>query len=556
MSDTKDEQETKRTGRKINRTPATGGAAPRGKTPPPNSKKAQAEARRNQLAQERLAAAEKQRVKKETEQRVAEHLARKKELQARERTGAGAQAASGTQGGRKQGAASANARNRKQQATATSSASSATKANGAAGKRQAAAATSRSGKQQGAANARSGKQQAKANARGGKQQAAQATRGGKQKNTPHRGTPQHDPNHAPIYNQYDGTNPAQAEGDTQKKRGGRKSRPLTKATIRRRKRIANFVAALLVVAIVVIGIVCSVTLIFKVKTIELQSPTGETEVDTGIYTEASILAKLDSAIEDNFVSFSTAAQEQILQEAFPLLDNIEVVRDYPDTIVVCVEPAVETYTMQIASGWVILSEQLHVMSTSVTQPDLLWIVGATPSTYVAGQSLAFTQEIEAEWYEDIANASNLQALLAAETQARSDAQIETLVSLIDTLEEAELLSEITAIDFDGVDGISFLYQDRIAVLVGTSNSISYKLDIVRYVLQNENGDGCASTDTGLLDVSYQNTDGTITTVFSQGVVTFPLVSGTTAEQDTTVEEDAEDAEDTESEDDEAVVETA
>ncbi len=332
-------------------------------------------------------------------------------------------------------------------------------------------------------------------------------------------------NHAPLYNQDDNISAQPAKPTRKKRRKARKvAKPLSKASIRRRNRIRAVVAGLLVLVLVTVGIVYSMNLLFRVKTIEIQTPSGETPADTGVYTQDVILARLGISLDDHFFSFSTAEQEAVLQEALPLLENIQVLRDYPDTILVRVEPAVATYTMEIASGWIVLSEQLHVMETVSEQPDLLVLVGATPSTYVAGQSLAFVQTLEDAWYEEIGETSDLQSLITAETQARSDAQIETLTTVLEALEEAALMEDITAIDFNGSDGISFLYQDRITVLIGTTNSLAYKLQIVQYILWNENGDGCADTDTGLLDVSYQSADGTISTTFSASEVVFPLDS--------------------------------
>ncbi|MFI3169309.1 MAG: FtsQ-type POTRA domain-containing protein [Faecalibacterium sp.] len=293
---------------------------------------------------------------------------------------------------------------------------------------------------------------------------------------------------------------------------------LTRKAVRRRKAIRNLVAGLLMLILVVVGIGYSINLLFRVKSIELQTPDGQVPADTGIYTEEIILAKLDIALDDHFLSFSTDAQEALLQEALPLLENIEVIRDYPDGVIIRLEPAVETYTMEIADGWLILSGEMHVMDTVTQQPSLLVLSGATPSTYVAGQSLAFVQTLEDDWYEGQTETDIevLQSLASQEMQTRSDAQVEALQSLIESLEQAELLADITELTFDGEDGITFYYQDRITVLIGTTNSLEYKLSLAQYILWNENGDGCAETDTGVLDVSYQSADGTITTTFAQG----------------------------------------
>jgi cell division protein FtsQ len=66
-----------------------------------------------------------------------------------------------------------------------------------------------------------------------------------------------------------------------------------------------------------------------------------------------------------------------------------------------------------------------------------------------------------------------------------------------------------------------LYEDRISVLLGTTNELEYKMQFARYLLLNEEGKGCAATDTGVIDCSHVRTDGTIRPTFAQGKATMP-----------------------------------
>ena len=60
-------------------------------------------------------------------------------------------------------------------------------------------------------------------------------------------------------------------------------------------------------------------------------------------------------------------------------------------------------------------------------------------------------------------------------------------------------ADVTRIEFADVDEMAFLYQDRISVWLGTLNELEYKLKLAKHVLLNEDGKGCAATDTGKLD---------------------------------------------------------
>ena len=59
------------------------------------------------------------------------------------------------------------------------------------------------------------------------------------------------------------------------------------------------------------------------------------------------------------------------------------------------------------------------------------------------------------------------------------------------------------------------------MLLGTLNDLDYKLDRARYMLNNEDGKGCAATDTGRLDFSHVSAGSTRKIYFAQGEPTLP-----------------------------------
>ena len=83
-----------------------------------------------------------------------------------------------------------------------------------------------------------------------------------------------------------------------------------------------------------------------------------------------------------------------------------------------------------------------------------------------------------------------------------------------------------------------LYQDRARVLLGTLKELDYKLKLAQYVLLNQDGKGCAATDTGLLDLSHLSASSTRKFRFAQGEPTLPsgyLVPEVSTPEETPVE---------------------
>ena len=82
-------------------------------------------------------------------------------------------------------------------------------------------------------------------------------------------------------------------------------------------------------------------------------------------------------------------------------------------------------------------------------------------------------------------------------------------------------ADVTRIEFADVDEMAFLYQDRISVWLGTLNELEYKLKLAKHVLLNEDGKGCAATDTGKLDFTHISMSSTRKFTFAQGEPELP-----------------------------------
>lgn len=290
-------------------------------------------------------------------------------------------------------------------------------------------------------------------------------------------------------------------------------RRVTRGEMRRRRRRRRIIAFTLLLALAALGVALSVTVLLKVEGFRLEGPEKDTPPDTGIYTEDAILAALNVPLGENIFQFSLADKEQAMAAALPYLETIQVRRSLPGTIVVRVTPAVERYVMLGPGGWVILSGGLKVLQVSPNEPaGLMRITGAEPSGAVAGRPLAL---LEDSLPQDAGAASGAGSRAAGEEEA---AWLETVSRLLKGLEESHLLDGVTSLDLGGLTEISFLYQGRIRVLLGTANSLDYKLKFAEELILNVHGDGLLETDRGSLDISHLRSDGSIQPVFSPGTI--------------------------------------
>lgn len=326
--------------------------------------------------------------------------------------------------------------------------------------------------------------------------------------------------------------PTEANLRSPARREGRKKRRLTRAAVRRRRAIRRLTALALLLCVIGVGVYLTVTMLFKINTLEV-AVDGEVVQEVGGYSSAEILQALGVHAEENIFSFDPAEKAAALEKQFPLLENIQVERDYPNTVVVRTNAATAVYAMQTSGGWLSLSAGLKILDQDSAQPDLIVLCGGEPVSTTPGTQLEF--ETGPSGPSSGSAASDSAA--SSEAGPPTDKRLESLNTLLTALDSSELGADVTRIEFEDPEQMAFLYQGRISVLLGTLNELDYKLRLAKYVLLNEDGKGCSPTDTGMLDLSHLSASSSRKFRFAQGEPTLP--SGWTAPEEPAAPAEAE-----------------
>lgn len=307
----------------------------------------------------------------------------------------------------------------------------------------------------------------------------------------------------------------------------RPPRRLTHSELRRRRRRRNLLMAFLGLLVVGIGVVLSLTVLFKVETFRIENMDESTPANTGIYTEDAILGALGVPVGENMFQFSAAQKEKSMVVSLPYLERVEIRRRLPSTLVIRVEPAVETWCAQSDSGWLTLSDGLKIMAIGETQPEgLPALLGLDIEAPVAGYYLKLaTPNATATPAPAASGVSSSQASSTASTSSPSTGEenghdpLEDVNRLLELLWTYELKDDCTSIQFGEANELYFIYQNRAKVLLGTFNNLDYKLKFAAYLLHNEDGKGIGDTEQGTLDVSHQLEDGSLRPTWSPGSIT-------------------------------------
>ena len=298
----------------------------------------------------------------------------------------------------------------------------------------------------------------------------------------------------------------------------RKKRKVTRATLRRRRMLRRLTAFAMLLCVIGAGIYLTMTMLFRINSIQVQTPDGKQVTEIAGYSADSILQRMGVQLEENIFSFEPGEKAAVLEQNFPLLGSIKVIRDYPNTVVVQVTEATPTYAVQAGSSWLTLSDKFKILSADPAQPDgLCTLYGGEATTAAPGEQLSFA----APEADSMAGTSAASDSSASGVVDEADAKMSALATLQAKLDEYGMRSDVTRIEFADTEQIAFLYQDRISVLLGTLNDLDYKLDRARYMLNNEDGKGCAATDTGRLDFSHVSAGSTRKIYFAQGNPVLP-----------------------------------
>ena len=279
--------------------------------------------------------------------------------------------------------------------------------------------------------------------------------------------------------------------------------------IRRRKAI---IGVLCVLAVLVVGIVLSINLLFKVTDFRVENADRTTPAKTGIYTEQQLIDATGIQVGDNLYGFSTREKSDQLLAQMPYLDVAVVTRQAPGTVIIRAQPAVERFKMEYSGSWLVLSEQLKVLRVEPAEPDNLVQLDAllpegaatTPGSFLTLDAPSEPTALATAMPSGTATPEN-----ADEADTAQETPNEVLNELLGELDQYGLLDGTTVLTMQNMTELSFLYQGRVSVQLGTANNLDYKIRFAAYIILDTGGDGLASSDRGTLDVSDQQTDGTI-----------------------------------------------
>lgn len=290
----------------------------------------------------------------------------------------------------------------------------------------------------------------------------------------------------------------------------KKKKPLSPLQRKVRKVL---VYSLIVLAILVVGVILSMTVLFKTEKITVNVPDN-------FYSSQDIIDASGLHYQENIFMAGKSRAEDRLEEKFPYIKTAKVTAVIPDTINIDITLSTASYALRTDKITYIASEDSKVLDVIATadEVDVPLIEGVSVKDAKAGEHLEFESQIVKDSLNEMFN-------LAKEKGYKKITKVD--------IESNKTQSGTQTIE------IRYVYDDRIVVYLGIPENISYKMQTAQTII-TEKLDVNGAVLTGELDVS--NAYDTKKSYFNQysliPEVVIPEPSATAAtEPTTTVSED-------------------
>ncbi|MDE7390060.1 MAG: FtsQ-type POTRA domain-containing protein [Lachnospiraceae bacterium] len=241
---------------------------------------------------------------------------------------------------------------------------------------------------------------------------------------------------------------------------------IKRLTAKQRHLRTTFVYIGLFFLIVVVGVVFSVTIIFRTNKIVVEGDVP--------YTEQEIIeaSGLDYG-ENIFISPRKTASKNIVDN-FPYIEEAQVNFKIPGTQVITVVGAIPSYEISIGGGYVVVSSRGRVLEHNAeSDPAIPLLRGVRVKDTEIGDYIKYEKSTTEQFVKEVINSIN-------ENQ----------------------IPNIVGIDISNAANIKLNYDNRITISLGVPEDVGYKLRTAITIIDTE----LNPTDRGDLDVSLANSD--------------------------------------------------
>ncbi len=222
---------------------------------------------------------------------------------------------------------------------------------------------------------------------------------------------------------------------------------------RSRRRRRGFAMYALVVVVLAVGVIVtlSMTVMFNIQQIQVIG-------DAKMYTAEEIANATGISAGDNMVRTDIEAAEQRALDSLIYVEEINISRQFPDTLVIDVKKCEPTYSIEYEFGTLTVSKYGKILEDSMDAPEgLVRIKGYTPNEPTVGKWITSAKE--------------------------RDNRI--LQLFMDIINEMQLEVPIVSVDMSEAHNILVNFDNRIDFDMGTWDEIEYKITFAQHIISKQ-----------------------------------------------------------------------
>lgn len=258
----------------------------------------------------------------------------------------------------------------------------------------------------------------------------------------------------------------------------------------------NFGFKFLTMLAVVAAITLSMVIFFKVKHVEVvflgaegydlstpqttaasEHPEGEKQT-RGYYTAEEIVAASAINIDENLISLSKANVASRIHAALPYINEIQVKKVLPGTVIISVSEFKVTYGVQDETGgWWLLSREGRVLEP-------------TDEHDVKGHLILTGMPIQVPQAGDYIKLTAGEGVDMSEIAAKRSAAL----SILPQLEKTSYAKKIVSVDLSSSYNIVLWYGTQYEIRIGNTENLAYKLQYLEGVLEELGKDKSGTID--------------------------------------------------------------
>lgn len=246
----------------------------------------------------------------------------------------------------------------------------------------------------------------------------------------------------------------------------RRKKPITQKQLRIRRIL---IYSSIFAAVLVIGVVLSLTVLFKTEKIEVEGDK--------YYYEDQIIAFSGVELQQNIIVGAFSSTPENISANLPYVEKAEISFAIPDTITIKITDAIPSYVIKNGEKYLLISSKGRILDSVDSNKDKLPELKCDKlESTKAGDYVSFSDENVPDILEDV-----------SESLTAND------------------VKNITAFDVTDTANITLEYDKRITINIGLPEDIDYKIRTAMTIISNKLDPNNTGTIAGKLDVSSCNT---------------------------------------------------